>query len=133
MTGADGAFTLPVKPGQFLLNVSMTGYRPEYFLINVDADQGELLLGDLYLKEDVSELSAVEVTALKPRVEKLVDRTVVNVANSVAATGMSALTILERSPGIIVNRQTGVVSMNGRAGVQVMINGKPRWRSSGQY
>ncbi|HEY8512477.1 MAG TPA: outer membrane beta-barrel protein [Cyclobacteriaceae bacterium] len=125
MTGADGAFALSANAGEFLLNISMTGYRPEFFFITVDAAQQELLLGDLFLKEDITELGVVEVTALKPRIEKLTDRTVVNVANSVAGTGMSALAILERSPGIVVSRQSGTLSMNGRTGVQVMINGKP--------
>jgi hypothetical protein len=125
MTGADGAFVLTANAGEFLLNISMTGYQPESFFITVNATQRELPLGDLYLKEDITELSAVEVTALKPRVEKLADRTVVNVANSIAGIGMSALAILERSPGIVVNRQSGTVTMSGRTGVQVMINGKP--------
>ncbi len=125
MTASDGAFELSTKAGEFLLSISMTGYRSETFLIQASASQKELLLGDLYLKEDVTELKAVEVTALKPRVEKLPDRTIVNVANSIAGTGASVLAILERSPGIVLNRQTGTVSMNGRTGVQIMINGKP--------
>lgn len=124
LTGPDGTFRLTATEGEFLLDISMTGYRTEHFLVTMNA-QGELLLGDLHLKEDITELQAVEVTALKSRVEKLPDRTIVNVANSVAGTGTSVLSILERSPGIVVNRQSGTVSMNGRTGVQVMINGKP--------
>jgi hypothetical protein len=125
MTGPDGAFGLSVDPGEFLLSISMTGFRTEHFHIQANASQNKLLLGDLFLKEDITELKAVEVTALRPRIEKLSDRTIVNVVNSIASTGMSALTILERSPGVVVNRQSGTVSLNGRPGVQIMINGKP--------
>jgi hypothetical protein len=49
---------------------------------------------------------------------------VVNVANSITAAGSTALEVLERSPGIIVDHQNNTLSMNGKDGVVVMINGK---------
>lgn len=125
MSDDSGTFTLSSNVGAFLLTISMTGYRPEHFHLQINSAPREVMLGDIYLKEDITELRAVEVTALRPRVEKLPDRTIVNVANSVAGTGTSVLAILERSPGVVVNRQSGTVSLNGKSGVQVMINGKP--------
>lgn len=40
------------------------------------------------------------------------------------AAGSLALDILERSPGLTVNRQNNALTMTGKSGVVVMINGK---------
>ncbi|MEM9823138.1 MAG: outer membrane beta-barrel family protein, partial [Bacteroidota bacterium] len=53
-----------------------------------------------------------------------IDRTVVNVQNSVTANGATALTILERSPGINIDRVNNQIAMQGKEGVLVMLNGK---------
>ncbi len=49
---------------------------------------------------------------------------VINVANSITNAGSTALDVLMRSPGIIVNQQNSTISMNGKEGVFVMLNGK---------
>jgi hypothetical protein len=48
----------------------------------------------------------------------------INVAGSITSAGNTALQILERSPGVAVNRQSNTVAMLGKEGVRVMINGK---------
>ena len=49
---------------------------------------------------------------------------VVNVENSITSSGSTALQVLEKSPGIIVDRQNKTLSLDGKDGVMVMINGK---------
>lgn len=49
---------------------------------------------------------------------------VINVQSSPIMAGNSVMEILERSPGVIVDRQNFSVRMNGKNGVSVMINGK---------
>ncbi|HEY9342587.1 MAG TPA: outer membrane beta-barrel family protein, partial [Hanamia sp.] len=53
-----------------------------------------------------------------------IDRLVINVAGSITAAGGTALEVLERSPGVIVDRQNNSVVVNGKNGVVIMINGK---------
>ncbi len=72
----------------------------------------------------VSQLAEVTVTAKKQLYEQKIDRLVINVAGNITASGSTVLDILERSPGVIVDRQNGLLSMNGKNGVVVMINGK---------
>lgn len=48
----------------------------------------------------------------------------INVASSITNAGSTALDVLMRSPGIIVDQQNNTISMNGKDGVVVMINGK---------
>jgi hypothetical protein len=49
---------------------------------------------------------------------------VVNVQSTITAAGSTALDVLERSPGIIVDRQNNAIIMGGKEGVVIMINGK---------
>src|SRR5690606_9225052 len=53
-----------------------------------------------------------------------VDRTVINVQSNVVNKNSSVLEVLSRSPGVIVNKQAGNISMSGKSGVRIMINGK---------
>jgi iron complex outermembrane recepter protein len=48
----------------------------------------------------------------------------VNVENSVLTKGSSALEVLERSPGVYIDRRSNSIALNGKSGVMVMLNGK---------
>jgi outer membrane receptor protein involved in Fe transport len=49
---------------------------------------------------------------------------VVNVENSIVSAGSSAMDVLERSPGVNID-QNDAISLRGKAGVIIMIDGKP--------
>ncbi len=69
------------------------------------------------------ELSNVSVTGRKPLVEQKIDRMVVNVEAAVTNVGSSALDVLEKSPGISVDKD-GNISLKGKQGVVVLIDGR---------
>lgn len=69
-------------------------------------------------------LDEVLVVAEKPLFTQKVDRMVINVEGSIVSSGGTALEVLERSPGVVVNRQSNSISVVGKDGVVVMINGK---------
>src|ERR1700743_217091 len=73
-------------------------------------------------------LREATVTGRTPPVERKRDRTVINVEASPANTGSTVLEVLERSPGVTVDRNGGI-SMNGKPGVLVMIDDKPTYLS----
>jgi outer membrane receptor protein involved in Fe transport len=56
------------------------------------------------------------------------DKTVVNVDAAVTNVGATALEVLEKSPGITIDRD-GNISLKGRQGVMVLIDGKPSYLS----
>ncbi|HSK12595.1 MAG TPA: TonB-dependent receptor, partial [Phnomibacter sp.] len=66
----------------------------------------------------------VTVVAKQPLFEQKIDRLVINVGASITSSGLTALEVLERSPGVLVNRQDNSVSIAGKSGVVVMINGR---------
>jgi hypothetical protein len=76
------------------------------------------------LRQRTGDLSGVTVTARKPFIQKLTDRIVVNVESSIVSAGSSAMDVLERSPGVNID-QNDVISLRGRSGVIIMIDGKP--------
>ena len=120
----EGNFQLVgAQSGEFLIKATMVGYAPVIKNISIDG-MNDVNLRKIHLQEDVQQLSEVVITAQKPLYEKLLDRTVVNVKSSITSTGKSALEVIEKSPGVNVNRQTSSISMQGKSGVLVMINGK---------
>jgi iron complex outermembrane receptor protein len=114
-----------IRLGDYLLKVSMINYGIYYSpSFKLSAEQPELILPKIVLQPKAAQLSAVTVTAKKPFIQKLSDRIVVNVDNSIVSAGSSAMDVLERSPGVNVD-QNDNISLRGRSGVIIMIDGKP--------
>ena len=125
-TARDGSFFLDnVKAGNYLLMATSVGFSSVYLpSILITSSQADLDLKTIQLSEEVLELQQVSVQSRRPLLEQKIDRLVVNVKNSITSAGSTALDVLERSPGVIVNRQANSISMSGKEGVMVMINGK---------
>ncbi|HEY2722502.1 MAG TPA: TonB-dependent receptor, partial [Chitinophagaceae bacterium] len=62
-------------------------------------------------------------------IETKIDKTVVNVEASPSSVGATALEVLEKSPGVTVDND-GNISLRGKSGVIVMVDGKPTYLSS---
>ena len=125
ISGDDGAFVFTGIPANnYRLMLSMVGYAELYSNALPLSTNQHLSLEPYTLLENVSQLDAVTVTARRPLFEQKIDRMVVNVANSVTSAGSNALEVLERSPGVVVDRMNGAISMAGKNGVVVMINDK---------
>jgi hypothetical protein len=43
--------------------------------------------------------------------------------NSIASAGSTAIEVLDKSPGIIIDRQNNSIAMGGIGGLLIMING----------
>lgn len=119
-----------IKDGSYLLSVSTIGYKKAISRsFDINKDNQQLTLADIRLEPGKTQLNEVSVQAKKPFIEKQIDRIVVNVNNSIVSAGSTALDVLSRSPGVLVN-QNDDISMKGKQGVIVMIDGKPTNLSS---
>lgn len=78
----------------------------------------------IILQQQTGALGEVTVQSKKPFIERKADRTIVNVENSIISTGATALEVLEKSPGVLVNKESGI-NLKGKSGVTVMLDGKP--------
>ena len=125
ITDLEGKFSLEgVASGKYLIVSSMVGFKKVYLPLIEISGQEHQNMGTISLQEDAALLDEVVIRADKPMFEQRLDRLVVNVENSITSAGGTALEVLERSPGITVNRQSGTIAMGGKQGVMVMMNGK---------
>lgn len=111
-----------IDDGDYLVQVSATGFDDLFQSLKVAGKDIELQR--LQLKIATVELKDVKVVAKKPLFEQKADRMVVNVRNSITSAGSTVLEVLERSPGVMVNRMDNTLSIAGKSGVTIMINGK---------
>jgi len=114
-------------PGKYFVSISAIGHEKGYSeIFEVLPGSSLINLKTIELKPQAKSLSAVTVSSKKPLIEQRVDRTIVNVEASVTNTGNSALEVLEKSPGVTVDKD-GNISLKGKQGVVVMIDGRPSY------
>lgn len=125
VTDDDGNFELEnIKMGQYVLEIQFIGYENYTQSVEFTPNNYNLNVGTITLKDIGQSLDEIEIKADKPLYVQKVDRMVINVGSSILSSGSTALEVLERSPGISVNRQSNSISLVGKDGVRVMINGK---------
>jgi hypothetical protein len=126
LSEGDGSYRFEDIPsGNYLLKVMMLGFTNyQSASFSLDGNTGSKTLPTVTLSENASSLQEVQVVAKKPLYEQKIDRMVINVANSSINAGGNALQVLSRSPGVMVNKQSNQISMSGKNGVIIMINGK---------
>lgn len=126
MAKQEGTYSITnFKPGNYIVEIRMLGYKSAYsepFTIKVA--NSHFHMETIIAEEDSRELGDVNIIAKKPIYELKIDRAVINVENSVTSTGTTALEVLEKSPGVLVDRQNNNISLSGKSGVMVIINGK---------
>lgn len=129
VTDSSGVFVFEdVKPGKYFLRAVYTGfqkYNGDVFTV----DESAVHTGEVRLQKQARELKEVSVYAIKPFVEHQFDKTIVNVENSIVNAGATALEVLRRSPGVIVDPDESI-RLKGKPGVVVMIDGKQTHLSS---
>ena len=120
------AFFENIASGKYYGAVSHIGFMTGTIAVfEIPQDQSSITLPAVALQpRSNTDLKSVTVTSKKPFIQKLSDRIVVNVEGSIMSTGSSAMEVLERSPGVIVD-QNDIISLRGKQGVLIMIDGKP--------
>ena len=126
ITDKDGVAEFEkISFGSYLLKATMVNYGPQYSSVaELSESNADINVPSLSLQPQSTQLGGVTVTGKKPFIQKLSDRLVVNVENSIVNAGSSAMDVLERSPGVSID-QNDVLGLRGRQGVIIMIDGKP--------
>ncbi|RYD80738.1 MAG: TonB-dependent receptor [Sphingobacteriales bacterium] len=115
-----------IANGTYLIKISATGFTDQLTdsIVISNANPTVNLKSVTMQAKASTDLKAVTVTAKKPFIQRLNDRLVVNVDNSVVNAGSSAFEVLERSPGVTVDNNDNI-ALRGKQGVIIMIDGKP--------
>ncbi|MBS9460915.1 TonB-dependent receptor [Flagellimonas sp. 389] len=126
ITNDDGLFEIEFnKEGTYFLRVSLLSFQTwnsePFVLSNANLKKH---FPAIALTEEVTLLQGVEVTGQRRFIERTQEGSVVNVQQSILTKGSTALQLLERSPGVILDLQNNSFSLNGKSGTLIMINGK---------
>lgn len=125
LTDTQGQFSLePADEGSYIIRLTFIGFKHQYAPVFRWSGKGELQLVTLVMEEDTQELEGVEVTAQRMRIEQIPEGKVLNIQGSVMTKGSTALQVLERSPGVMLDRRNNVLTLNGQQGTLIMINGR---------
>ncbi|MDO9553493.1 TonB-dependent receptor family protein [Rhodonellum sp.] len=112
-----------IPKGEYYVEVHILGYAkthsPVFSFLGTEKNN----LATIILVQEDTNLEEVTVTATRPFFELVQGKMVVNVANSISAAGLSVIDVLDRSPGVMVNRQSNSLSVLGKNGVVILMNG----------
>ena len=124
-TDAAGTYQFAnIQPGRYFVNTSFTGYKSANSAFFDLTAGGSATVPVITIAKLPGNLKEVVVAARKPMVEIRADKTVLNVEGSINAVGQDALELLRKSPGVLVDKDDNL-SLSGKNGVQVYIDGRP--------
>lgn len=130
-TNEQGIFILDnFPPGKFTVEVKSLGYKTILETVALAPDKTDINLS-FTLQPDINELESIVIAGRKPLIERHNNKMVMNVENSIVSTGNTVLEVLAKMPGVTVN-QDGIISIRGRSGVNVLIDGKSTYLSAEQ-
>lgn len=116
-----------ITDGSYRVTITAIGHEKGYSeAFEINAASPAVTLKTIELIPQAKAIDGVTVSSRKPLIEQKIDRTIVNVEAAVTNVGNSALEVLEKSPGISIDKD-GNISLKGKQGVQVYIDGRPSY------
>ena len=124
-TDLDGNFMQKLKhSGDYRILFSSVGRKTVSLPFTVEDKQMELNLDTIFVTDDVTQLSGVEIVAQKPLVKMDVDKLSYSVDNDVDAKSNSVLDMLRKVPMVTVYGNDNI-TVNGSSSLKVYVDGKP--------
>ncbi|CAN5271733.1 outer membrane beta-barrel family protein [soil metagenome] len=125
VTNNSGQYSFSgMAAGNFFITATYVGYQSANSAVIAFAQNEISQVAEILLLKKSAGLSEVRVISQKPMIEVKADKTILNVEGSVNAVGQDALELLRKAPGVMVDRDDNL-SLSGKNGVQVYIDGKP--------
>jgi hypothetical protein len=125
ITAKEGKYSLVVpQNGQYLISVTSVGYNSAYSKVIEISGSGAVSVPEITLNKSAGNLQNVAVVARKPIIEVKADKTILNVEGTINSTGQDALELLRKSPGVTLDKDDNI-SLSGKNGVQIYVDGKP--------
>lgn len=127
ITDSQGNFEFnQIKAGRYFLSSTYIGYTTILSPAFSIADNEKIITATQYLTMAAKKMQEVVVTGTyqKPIIEVTADKTIFNVESSINATGSNAFELLQKSPGVITDKDDNI-SLSGKNGVRIYIDGRP--------
>jgi outer membrane receptor protein involved in Fe transport len=133
VTDKQGNFIFEnVVDGKYLVAASSVGHSKVFsHPLQISAENQDISTGVLQLQPASKNMSEVVVTAKKQFIERKIDKMILNPEALLSNAGTTALEVLEKAPGVTVDKD-GNISLKGKQGVMVMLDGKPSYMTAGE-
>ena len=124
VSNEKGRFTLSnIKSGNYILQISYTGFTQKSQPVLVGSLSAFLDLGTIELLQDAKQLQEVVVSSKPGDVSNKMDKKIFSVAANISQNGGSVLQVLKNLPGVTTS-QDGKVELRGSDKVALLIDGK---------
>ena len=124
VSNEKGRFTLSnIKSGNYILQISYTGFTQKSQPVLVGSLSAFLDLGTIELLQDAKQLQEVVVSSKPGDVSNKMDKKTFSVAANISQNGGSVLQVLKNLPGVTTS-QDGKVELRGSDKVALLIDGK---------
>ncbi len=126
VTDDNGNYVLAnIKDGNYYLIANFIGYNKKTINnITINDKIKKIKVQDIFLEQSTQNISEVQVVAQKDYIEYKIDKKVINVDQSLNATGGTAIDVLKNVPSVSVDIE-GNVAIRGNTNYTVLIDGKP--------
>ena len=115
-----------VKADRYFISTSFTGYSKLSTPVFTVPENEKVITPTIFLQIDNKKMQEVMVTGIyqKPIIEVTADKTIFNVESSINATGSNAFELLQKSPGVVTDKDDNII-LKGKNGVRIYIDGRP--------
>jgi hypothetical protein len=130
LTDSTGRFSIEATAGEYILAITATGFEKQETAAFVLKANETLTLPALTLAAAPQQLAGVTVTTRRKLFTMQADKLVMNVENSVLATGNTVFEVLRKAPAVTVDKDDNL-KLKGAAS-QIFIDGRPAYLSGQQ-
>ena len=125
VSNASGKYEfVNIPEGKYFVSLSHVGVGSQNSSVIEVSGSGDATVPEMVLSKAASNLNAVVVTSKKPMIEVRADKTILNVEGTINSVGQDALELLRKAPGVLLDKDDNI-SLSGKNGVQIYIDGKP--------
>jgi len=128
MTDIDGKFNVTANQGTYYILSTSVGYNKVRTATFQLKGSSIFEVPEIILKESTGNLKEVSITAAKPVLERVNDKLIFNVDATPSASGLNALEVLKKAPGVTVDYNENI-SLAGKSNVLVTLDGKQTYLS----
>lgn len=122
ISGADGSFAFENIPaGKYFVSASLTGYTKKWTDV-FEVSSGQMQVPDITLEAN-KEMQEVVIVSTQPLLVQKAGMIVMNVENSPVRIIGTAFDLIGKAPGVVID-QNGNITLKGKAGVNVYVDGK---------
>lgn len=131
VTDEQGRYALKSVPhGEFVVRASSVGHET-FTSSPIQVAGASVVMEDMILKTQTQTIGEVTVEGQVPLVQQRDGKLVLNVENSTLAAGNNALEVVQRAPGVSIDKDENLQLM-GQQGVNVTIDGRQTYMSGEQ-